>query len=498
MDLLGLAGSRFHAISSSEALMLRDSENGDNVPSIEDVFADADFDPNDYGRWGKDREVRSSLVHWLCTDQDALKHIDARGIQMYGSKLINPLDLSYVKLPFPITMWRCRAEAPINLLYASLPELDLQGSWIAVLEADRLKLEGSLFLRRGFRADSGIALAGAHIGSDLSLVGAKLLNQPRKGVRGKVKALRADRIVIGSSAFLRDKFSAEGDVELPEAQIGSDLDCSDATFHGQVVASGATVKGRLLWTEIQDSARATLRLMDASIGSLTDDKESWPGKGNLTLDGLSYHHIATAGISTDDRIRWLNLIPEFRPQPYRKLATVLKESGDERGGRRIMIEMERRLTGDTWYEQGWSCLLRWTIGYGYYPERAIWGLSLLTGLSWIIFRRAKLAGAMSPTDKEACEHFNAGGGAPKYYPPFSPLVYSVENSLPLVKLGQAERWQPNPDGPKSDKGWRNWWNNLKGFYGSSAFLRRFLWFQIILGWILATFFLAGLTGLVQK
>jgi hypothetical protein len=143
-------------------------------------------------------------------------------------------------------------------------------------------------------------------------------------------------------------------------------------------------------------------------------------------------------------------------------------------------------------------MLRWTIGYGYYPERAICGLSLLTGLSWIIFRRAKLAGAMSPTDKDACERFKGGGAAPEYYPPFSPLVYSVENSLPLVKLGQADRWQPNPDGPKSAKGWKNWRSNLKGIHASSVFLRRFLWFQIILGWILATFFLAGLTGLIQK
>jgi hypothetical protein len=33
---------------------------------------------------------------------------------------------------------------------------------------------------------------------------------------------------------------------------------------------------------------------------------------------------------------------------------------------------------------------------------------------------------------------------------------------------------------------------------SPVFLQRFLWFQIILGWILATLFAAGITGIVRK
>jgi hypothetical protein len=84
--------------------------------------------------------------------------------------------------------------------------------------------------------------------------------------------LRGDRLVVGSSALLRDKFFAEGNVLLRESQIGSALDCSDATFHGPLDASGATIKGRLLWTDIHEPERASLLLADAMVNTLADEK----------------------------------------------------------------------------------------------------------------------------------------------------------------------------------------------------------------------------------
>ena len=77
--------------------------------------------------------------------------------------------------------------------------------------------------------------------------------------------------------------------------------------------------------------------------------------------------------------------------------------------------------------------------------QAIWEIAILSGLGWIIYRRCYLAGTIAPTDKDAYDEFKATGQVPENYPPFSPLVYSLENSLPLVKLGQAEKWQPSPE-----------------------------------------------------
>jgi hypothetical protein len=99
---------------------------------------------------------------------------------------------------------------------------------------------------------------------------------------------------------------------------------------------------------------------------------------------------------------------------------------------------------------------------------------------------------MVPTDKEACRDFRAGKPLPPHYPVFSPFVYSVENSLPIMKFGQAEKWQPDPQ-PGSAQA-TCWFGRLE----NSQFALWFLRVQTTLGWLLATLFVAGVTGIVHK
>jgi hypothetical protein len=146
-----------------------------------------------------------------------------------------------------------------------------------------------------------------------------------------------------------------------------------------------------------------------------------------------------------------------------------------------------------WKEEGsvaWA-LLRWplslVVGYGYYPMRALLGLAILVLLGWGVYSGARAAGMMVPKDPQAYAYFKQNGKLPAFYEPLGPLVYSLENSLPLVKLGQTDYWRPDP-APASPAEWMN----------SPRFLFGFLRLQILLGWILATLFIAGVTGIVQK
>jgi hypothetical protein len=70
---------------------------------------------------------------------------------------------------------------------------------------------------------------------------------------------------------------------------------------------------------------------------------------------------------------------------------------------------------------------------------------------------------------------------PSHYPPLSPLAYSFENTFPLIKLGQADRLQPKPEGKVP-----------------SQALRWFRWAQILVGWLLAGLFAAAVAHLVQR
>jgi hypothetical protein len=145
-------------------------------------------------------------------------------------------------------------------------------------------------------------------------------------------------------------------------------------------------------------------------------------------------------------------------------------------------------------------------GYGIYPRWAIWYLGGLAALGWIVHRRAQRVGAMAPTDKDAYAEFRKGR-TPAHYQPFNPLIYSIENCIPLVKLGQDERWQPDPNPQRcappvaGGKLRRVLDSALDPFVPdwamTPAALRWIRWIMIGLGWLLATFFVAGLSGIIR-
>jgi len=232
-----------------------------------------------------------------------------------------------------------------------------------------------------------------------------------------------------------------------------------------------------------------LNLTNASAGSLVDDQESWPVKGNLLLDGFVYGHIS--GNSPRDaktRLRWLALQPEFKPQPYNQLAKVLREAGHARGARRVLYEMEsrRRETEDHGlFSRLISRAFKTTLGYGYYPQRiAIGGLAFLITMGWWFFRQGYFAGAIVPTDRDAYYCFRAHGRPPDHYQRFTASIYSLENSVPLFNLGQKDLWSADPS-PRGSGRWAD-------------FLRGFRWCQIVFGWLFSTLFVAGVTGVVRK
>jgi hypothetical protein len=555
------------------------------------------------------------------------------------------LDLSFVSVPFPLRLYRCRLTDDANLISADLPALSLAGSRVLSLTADRVNVKGSVFLRDGFSAEGEVRLVGAQIGDQLdcsagtfknpggpalsadgtSVKGSIFLSddfgaEGEVGLRdaqiggtlhcvgGKFKnpgkdALSADRANVKGGVFLTDGFGAEGTVRLLGAQIGGNLECDGGTFrnpgeealgadgadvkgslflrHGfsaiggvrllgaqiggnldcgggslsEVIAENAEIRGTLLWQSVEATS---LDLINASAGSLVDDEKSWPGKGNLFPDGFVYGHIS--GDSPRDaktRLKWLALQDRFVPQPYRQLAKVLRETGDEDGAVTVLQEMERlrRKRDDrTWPARLESGVLRRTIGYGYNPLLEVYWMAGLSGLGWILYRRAYLAGNIVPKEEGAYESFKRDGQPPDHYTTFAPLVYAVENSLPLVKLGQEDTWHPEPNAENAVPRQRSWptslgrprvwarfrwlqstliWSGVKPdpnpggplrplqrflvFCGlqppanreaprsklsrwltSPRFLHWFLWIQILLGWLLATLFLAGVTGVVRK
>jgi len=645
-ELMRLATTQFNRLSDAEANLLRAVPKGEwAVCGSSSDFDDATNDPAKADEWGPEREVHAGLIRWLSVDPAAADRVDPIGIHLFGARITGILDLSFVCVPFPLRLFRCRLAQEVLLRSAQLPALYLNGSRTGPIRADGLSVRGYLFLSDGFTAGGEVRLPGAQIGGGLDcshgrfknppqkdviasgkaliadganvkgavflsdrftaegevrFVGAEIgknfecsggtfNNPPQKDVAGSGKALIADGANVRGSVFLNagfaakgevrlvgtqigsnlncsratfdnprredlarggvalnadrlnikggvalcDGFIAEGEVRLPGARIGGELDCHGGTFSGLIIL-GANVAGHLLLFPIRHAAKGEIDLTNASADALFDDKTSWPASGNLRLDGFVYGRISEGPRDPETRLKWLALQPVFTPQPYRQLAKVLRESGDDRGARRILYEMEKlrrteqsriwrdrlhnekltrrsRMAAWTRYglARGWGKVLKATIGYCFRLQRTLYWLIGLTVLGTLLFGLGYLGGSMAPTERDAYACFEKQGWPPRHYQAFNPFIYALENSVPVLKLGQDSAWAPDP-GPREQERagavnfppwkWAAWvsGNYLNGWVIPPPWLLRvFRWLQIVMGWMLATLFVAGVTGVVR-
>jgi hypothetical protein len=725
-ELIEIVPAEFGELTPAEKTLLREAPKGECAqcgPNLSDT--DPANDPAQPESWGPDRVIRARLLRWMCIDPMAKERVDPKGVQVHGAVVVGPLDLSFVIVPFPFNLLRCRLTHTANLISAEIPLLGLTGCSIGMLLADRLVTKGDVFLRHGFHAQGWVRLIGAKIGGKLDCVngtfqnqalsdaegagtalsaegirvdgdvflcgefvadgevrfrgariggdlicaggifrnpcqigvkgsgtalnadgvtvegslklfhgfraegevrlseaqvggdvvcdGGTFYNPPRYGiqgngtaltagginVRGDVKlsrefraegaveligaqigsdlncirgtfsnpakpnlagsgsALRADRIGVKGGVHLEES-CADGAVKLVGAQIGSDLDCTGGTFSNpakpnldesgtalqadridvkgsvtlskgfylgdvslpaarigvnldcsegrfeMLVAEGVSVGKNLFWQTIREPARATLNLTNATVDAVVDDRESWPERSRLRLDGFVYGRLfddptkAVDRMAFKYRLEWLDRVEPFAPQPYRQLAKVFQETGQHGWARAVLFEMEERLRKNyrgrfarVW--RVWRWIVGVVVGYGYKTYRAcLWLLGLIL-LGCGIYETAKLAGGMVPTEKKAFQSFEATKLLPAYYPQFSPLFYSLENSVPLIKLAQADRWQPKPNGQRSSAAGQTWYLCVLSFITTW-----FRWVQPVIGWVLVTLFVAGLTGIVRS
>jgi hypothetical protein len=362
------------------------------------------------------------------------------------------------------------------------PELGNVKSSGMALNAGGAWVKGNVSLSEGFVAEGLVNLLSAQIDGILDCTGGSFKN-PASAKQPSDRVLNAENAVIKGPVFFRYGFVAEGQVNLLGAQVGGDLECHNASFNS-LVMQRMTIKRTFYWLNINKSQKTELVLLNTAAGALSDAAESWPTAGNLSLDGFTYGRIAGGPNDGKRRLDWIGRQKSFSAQPYRQLAKILRDEGDDDGARRVIYEMEKRKHQDgkrRRLSKFWNPVFRWTIGYGIYPRRALWWLLLLVVLGWGIYRLGYTAEAMTPTNKETYDELHKTKQLPPHYQRFYASIYSAENSFPLVNLGQRELWTPDP--------------NREGL---ASFLRLFRWAQIVLGWVLATFFVAGVTGIARK
>jgi hypothetical protein len=240
-------------------------------------------------------------------------------------------------------------------------ELGPENNEQSALCLDRTTIGGSLDLVSGFQANRAIRAVDASIRNSLQCRGARLAENGM--------ALILNRTQIGGSAFLDSGFQASGDTNLSNIQVKNDLNFYGSRI-GRIIGEGARVGGDLIWTNVQDAphTKRYLSISGATVQDILDDEVSWPAKGNLLLNGLTYRDIdsrmpqdtsqgSTASLPPSiafdlkKRIEWLKLQkPEdqLKPQPWLQLAKHQRESGHDSNAKHVIYVFKRVRASSSW------------------------------------------------------------------------------------------------------------------------------------------------------
>ncbi len=212
--------------------------------------------------WGDDRSVRAEVIYALAVGTNPAWPVHAKGVQIRGAKIVGALDFEAATLRCPLLLAGCYIAEPVTLRNATIPALYLHGSHLPDLNADGVNVRGDVFLREGFTATGEVRLIGAQIGGQLACDGGSFTNQ-------NGRALNADRVSVRGSVFLREGFTATGEVRLIGAQIGGQLACDGGSFTNQngraLNADGVNVRGAV-FLRGGFTAAGEVRLLGAQIG----------------------------------------------------------------------------------------------------------------------------------------------------------------------------------------------------------------------------------------
>nr|WP_274557334.1 oxidoreductase [Streptomyces spiramyceticus] len=332
------------------------------------------------------------------------------------------------------------------------------------------------------------SMRGATVGVSLSLRGSRLRGP--YGVEGR-RALNAPQLTVGRTLYLTpagisprglgpgatppygigntpvrgtrvQRFECDGGIRLDDGRFGDAVDLGSARF---MMSLGQEVSLRRIQTpELrflgERPEQGKFVLSGAKVGNLVDKADSWPGPGGLTMDGFGYEKLVPRGpFPLSRRLAWVTAAtPEYAPEPYERLATVLRGSGEDADAREVLLAKHRRrretlpLAGKLW-----GVIQDWTVAYGYRPGRAAVWMTVLWAAGAVAFSRLDPA-AIKPEE----------------HPKWNASLFALDLLLPVINLGQDGYW-------RLESAWQ---------WAAAAL--------ILLGWVLATTVAAGASRLLRR
>lgn len=323
--LLDLARKTFKDLSPAEREVIRSAERG-RVAILPDVIKDVEDGHDPSVHTAEERGnylVRAALLRWLCSDKQAVTYVSSRGVDLFGGKIEEALDLGSITIPFPLYLKRCWIPLGIGLEFSTVENLNLSDCrtsqvmavWLVarkdvlfanlianggvILDSARIagslycwggvfispddtalsahgsRIEGDVYLSDGFHAEGEVHFVGCVIGGSLKCMNAQFHNPAKDSEKGKIQraAFSADGISIGGSAFMRHDLEIVGETRMIGATVTGALDCTRARFINPgktaLIAERMQVGGDVFFTDGFE-VEGSLWLPGASIGGNLD------------------------------------------------------------------------------------------------------------------------------------------------------------------------------------------------------------------------------------
>jgi hypothetical protein len=433
------------------------------------------------------RELSGRFLRTILLDDIYRSRIPGKGVLIIGARFREKIDLSHAKLEHDLWLRWSRFEGTpgsdeslnlvgteisghLNLDHSiflkhvnmdstratalSLTNGNFPSVWLASAKFDRLSIDDTIVVGE-------LQMRNLEVAQNLSLLNSELtaveLRAAKIGGGLSIEGKRRQDTVCGlRDARSRPKNYPAQFVDLTEATVG-------------ILSFGSACYGPINAVE-NWGAGARLILTNASVRTLKDGlcpeggsncPDTWPE--HLELTGFIYQQLNSfdankqsdmAARPTSWWIDWLGRQQVYSPQPYEYLASTLLKVGYKDKAEDILYAGKNRELENTSFPGNIKLWMeRVLIGYGYRTRyAAMWAAGFIV-LGAIVLHRS--------------------GEGPRNRMPYG-VAFSFDMLLPVVKLRDY-----------------HYSIDLKGW------ARYYFYFHKLMGYVLASFLIAGLTGLTK-
>jgi hypothetical protein len=410
----------------------------------------------------KNVQLRNEFeLHWSILEKGAnfsgLR--STYSISLTGSKITGPLVMEGLQVERNLNMRAMAQVGGVRFVGAYVGgQLTLSGSQItSPLLMDELQVGQTLFMDGAQFGDVG--LVNVHVGGQLNLVGSKVTG-----------TIVIQGVQVYSTVHLSRGAEFDGPVSFIFSKVGQNVELAGGFFRQDVEFGGTQIDGELrLGRSDHGPARwspnSMLTLRNTSVGALQDLPNSWPDK--LDLNGFTYRNLG--GLSGPDPDPMINRTPEwfedwlgkqasYAPAPYQQLASVLRERGRSDTADEVLYAgKERELAQSSSLSYLGLTLSKLFIGHGYHKFWSVyWALGFLVAGTLVL--------QFSSQRRRISRHYTL----------FHGLFYSFDLLLPIIRLRE-----------------KHYQIDLRGG------VRYYFYLHKIMGYVLATFLIAGIAGLTK-